>query len=170
MDGGHGLSWGGHGCGNRAELSWWGGGHWGGGRSGEDGSVTLWGAVSMHGVPKGGGQHAVSHRGRCLPCNTEHSGSPVGPSLPPPPRGEGGITMQPHARCCVHNAQSTRTRLCQAPPPQNALLPQQLLPHSRGKTPHQALGGGQALPGGCKALLLYWMGSRWVQDGRGLPA
>lgn len=84
--------------------------------------------------------------------------------------GGGGVTMQPHARCCVHNAQSTRTRLCQAPPPQNSLLPQQLLPHSRGKTPHQALGGGQALPGGCKALLLYWMGSRWVQDGRGLPA
>lgn len=79
---------------------------------------------------------------------------------------------------CVHNAQSTRTGLCQAPPPQNALLPRQLPPHSRGKTPHQALGGptgasrrmqsaSAVLEGrrmgadGCR------MGSGWAQMGAG---
>lgn len=69
--------------------------------------------------------------------------------------------MQPHARCCVHNAQSTRTRLCQAPPPQNALLPQQLLPHSRGKTPHQALGGGRHFLEDARRFCCIG----WAQDG-----
>lgn len=70
---------------------------------------------------------------------------------------------------CVHNAQSTRTGLCQAPPPQNALLPRQLPPHSRGKTPHQALGGAhRRFPEDAERFRCIGRaqdGCGWVQDG-----
>lgn len=131
----------------------------------------------MHGVPTRGGQHAVSHRGRCLPCNTEHSGSPAGPSLPPPP---GGVTTRPHAGCqavCTmhraHGQGSARHRRHKTP-----FFPDSCRPTPGGK-PHTRHWGGPTgasrrmqsasavLEGrrmgadGCR------MGSGWAQMGAG---
>lgn len=91
----------------------------------------LWGgAVSMQGAPgRGGlhgeGQHAVSHRGRCLPCNT-HSAEAINPrgvsehphphETPPRPPTPPHI---PHTGCQAHKAQRQRPGLRQAPWPQS---------------------------------------------------